>query len=135
MGFLDRFKKSQEGGIDRDVDDLRSLKARLEPLPTKYPTKTTVVGSFAQDPKELIPLICRNIDDAARALITGRDPKGNTISEAMVGKGLGNLVQATRGPRFMGGISMALNREGVEELTEAMNELAGIARRLQAGSA
>jgi hypothetical protein len=135
MGFLDRFKKSQEAGTDRDIDDLQSLKARIEPLPAKYPTKTTVVGSFAQNPKELVPLICRNIDDAATALTTGRDPKGNPITKAAVGQGLGNLVQATRGPRFMGGVSMALNMEGVQELMKAMNELAGIALRLQAESA
>jgi hypothetical protein len=135
MGILDRFKKSKEADVDRDIDDLQSIKARIEPLPAKYPTKTKVVGSFAQDPRELIPLICRNIDEAARALTTGRDPKGNPITEAGVGKGLGNLVEATQGPRFVGGISMALNMEGVQELMKAMSELQGIARKLQARSA
>lgn len=135
MGILDRFKKSQEAELDRDVDDLGSLKTRIEVLPATYPTTIQVSGSFAQDPKDLVPLICRNIDDAVRALTTGRDPNGRPITEAAVGRGLGNLVEATRAPRFVGGVSTALNMQGVTEFTNAMDELEMIARRMQARSA
>jgi hypothetical protein len=134
VGILDRLKKSHESDADRDVAELRSLKARVAALPTRFPTTTKVVGSFAQHPSELVPLICRNIDDAATALTTGRDPKGNPITESAVGKGLGNLVQATREAKFVGGVSMALNMEGVAELMKAMDELAEIAQRLKARS-
>jgi hypothetical protein len=123
----DRFGNGPERA---EIDDLESLRARLELLPSRCPPTATVVGPGVQQAQEQIPIICRNIDDAVRALSMGRDPNGNPITESEVADGLTNLVQATRDPGFVGGMSLALSTEGVMELLKATEELADIAARL-----
>ena len=127
MRVPDRFGKGPERAV---IADLESLRGRLELLPSRCPPTATVVGPGVQQAEEQIPIICRNIADAVRALSMGRDPNGNPITEFEVADGLTNLVQATREPGFVGGMSLALSTEGVMELLKATDELAGIATRL-----
>jgi hypothetical protein len=114
-----------------EIDDLASLKGRLELLPSRCPPTATVVGPGVKQAEEQIPIICRNIDDAVRALTTGRDPNGNRITESEVADGLTKFVQATQDPGFVGLMSLALSMDGVSELMRAIDELAGIAARLR----
>lgn len=127
MTVPDRIRKAKRA----EIDDLESLKGRLELLPSRCPPTATVVGPGVEKANEQIPIICRNIDDAVRALTTGRDPNGNPITELEVADGLTNLIQFTRDPGFVGGISLALSMEGIMELTKEMDELAGITAKLR----
>ncbi|HTP29947.1 MAG TPA: hypothetical protein VMK12_30360 [Anaeromyxobacteraceae bacterium] len=113
-----------------EITDLEALQARLELLPTRYLTKGQVV-SYGPGPQEQIPIICRNIADAVKALRTGRDANGTPITASQVGTGLENLVTAVSGPAFTGGMSLVLGADGVREFESSINKLASVATSLR----
>jgi hypothetical protein len=129
MTIFNRLRRRPGRG---EIDDLESVKSRLEVLPHRFPATATAVGPGAQQAKEQIPIICRNVGDAVSALRTGRDPGGNSITGSRVGNGLQRLANDASGPAFSGLMLTALSTDGVRELEGLIDELVGIAARLQA---
>lgn len=80
--------------------------------------------------EEQIPTICRNVDDAVKALRTGRDANGNPITTSEIGQGLQRLVDHTRQPGFSQMMALALRPDGIAELESSITELASIAASL-----
>ena len=105
------------------VQELLALKSKISELPQKYPTGTFTFGTGVGEAQEQIPIICRNIDEAIRALDTGVDPYNHPITKSQIADGLIRLVNATRKPAFVGLMIAVLNSEGIQALENHMNEL------------
>ncbi|MCK4247000.1 MAG: zinc-ribbon domain-containing protein [Methanomicrobia archaeon] len=105
------------------VQELLALKSKISELPQKYPTGTFTFGTGVGEAQEQIPIICRNIDEAIRALDTGVDPYNHPITKSQIADGLIRLVNATRAPAFVGLMTAVLSSEGVQVLETYMNEL------------
>lgn len=112
------------------ISDLQTLKSKISELPRRYPTGAFTFGAGAGTAREQIPIICRNIDDAVRALKTGLDPNNRPITKPQIADGLKRLVGATRRPAFVGLITAVLSSSGISELENYMNELEGIASKI-----
>jgi hypothetical protein len=118
-------------GHRREISSLKSVKSQLERLPISHAATATAVGPGVGQAREQIPIICRNIDDAVRALRTGRDPSGNRISASLVGDGLRRLADDASGPAFSGLMLTVLSPDGVQVLKTAIDELSRAAERLR----
>ncbi|HUS03969.1 MAG TPA: hypothetical protein VMY79_00350 [Dehalococcoidia bacterium] len=128
MGIFDKvFGKSKVSDI---VQELRTLKTKISELPRKYPAGGISFGSGAGQAQEQIPIICRNIDEAIRALNTGLDPYNRPITKSQIGDGLTRLVNATRKPAFVGLMTAVLSNNGIQLLENHLNELEQIGNRI-----
>jgi len=121
MGIFGKKKTSEV------VQELLTLKSKISELPQKYPTGTFTFGTGVAQAQEQIPTICRNIDEAIRALDIGVDPYDRPITKSQIADGLIRLVNATRKPAFVGLMIAVLSSEGVLVLETYMNELEQIA--------
>ena len=113
--------------ISEIIQELEILKSKISELPKKYPTGTFTFGAGAGRAQEQIPLICRNIDEAIRALTTGLDPYNRPITKSQVADGLNRLVNSTKNPAFVGLMSGILDSQGIRTLENCMSELEQIA--------
>jgi len=130
MGMFDKLfgKQKTASGI---VQELLTLKSKTSELPQKYPTGALVFGAGAGKAQEQIPIICRNIDEAIRALNTGLDPHNRPITKFQIADGIKRLVNATRKPAFIGLMTVVLSGDGIQLLENYLNELEQIASRIK----
>jgi hypothetical protein len=129
MGIFDKI--FGKGKTSETVQKLQALKSKISEIPQRYQTGAFVTGPGVGQVREQIPIICRNIDDAIRALKTGLDPYNRPITKPQIADGLKRLVDQTRRPAFIGVISTVLRVEGVSELEKYMNELEQIAGKIR----
>jgi hypothetical protein len=124
------FSLKEAGAKPGIVQDLLSLKARVSELPRQYPVGGLSVGPGVGQAQEQITIICRNIDEAIRALNIGLDPHDRPITKPQIADGLNRLVNATRNPAFAGLMTVMLSGEGIQVLENYVNELEQIANRI-----
>lgn len=105
------------------VPKLLKLKAKIDAIPAQSSIDGLIFGSGAEQAKQQIPIICRNIDEAAEAIESGRDPHGNPITFDQIAAGLKKLVEATRKPGFEGLLMTILKPDGIKELKDCLDDL------------
>lgn len=101
MGIFDKLfgKKKEKAKII--AQELQGLKNKIFELPRRYPTGVHTSGSGVAQAQEQIPIICRNIDEAIRALNTGLDPHNRPITKSQIADGIKCLVNATRNQHLL----------------------------------
>jgi hypothetical protein len=110
--------------------ELEKLRDRIAALPRRHPYQGPVFRSIAEQGKQQITIISRSIDRAVKALKTGKDAGGNSITPELVGKGLQRLVADTRKSGFEA-LMQVLDHFGIEELKGHLVELDQIAEGLK----
>jgi hypothetical protein len=130
MGPSDQIPSGEQVAVQEITRNLQNLKRELFNLPKTHPTKAFTTGAGVAQAQEQIPIICRNIEDAIKALQTGRDPKGNPITKHQITDGLKQLIAETRRPAFIGLLSTILDGYGIEHFEQLMAEFEQIAERI-----
>lgn len=130
MGIFDKLfgKKKEKARASKELQD---LKIKIFELPRQFPTGVHTSGSGVAQAQEQIPIICRNIDEAIRALNTGLDPHNRPITKSQIADGIKRLVNATRKPAFIGLMVVVLGDDGIPVLENYLNELEQIANRIK----
>lgn len=105
------------------VQKLMKLKAQIAAIPAQYSIGGASYGSGAAQAKQQIPIICRNIDEAAEATESGKDPHGIPITFDQISAGLRRLIEATKKPGFEGLLLTILNPDGIRELKDCLDDL------------
>jgi len=120
-------------GKEKEIEpahELQNLKIKISELPKQYPAGGISVGPGVGQAQEQISIICRNIDDAIRALNTGLDPYNRPITKSLITDGLRRLVDATRKSGFAALMLGVLSSDGILLLESYLNELEQIANRI-----
>jgi TolB-like protein len=105
------------------VEELRSLRNSIFALSQRRSDAVPAVGPGAGQAVENIQIVCRNVDEAVRALETGLDPHGRRITKTQVAAGLRRLVDATRQPACISLLTVVLGDDAIRSLENHLREL------------
>lgn len=109
---------------------LHALSNRVARLSKAHPQSSTTAGGSVAQAQKQIPWICRELDAAADALLTGQDPFGKAITRTQVSNGLKKLAEYVRNPDY--GTLMELVYPGIDPPLQAcMDELETILRKMK----